>query len=266
MVVESFSKDPYDLALLVTGILLLLVGGYLLLGRFWRKTNPLPYVRKDYGSAAQRRWLPQMNAAFGGDYDLQLAVRLEALLAVDGAQRRKAAELAAAKLGGQQVDFVLLEKGTLEPQATVLLQEPDRSQVFCNAALLAAGLPVLLLPAEPVPAVAELRSLLQRELTPSFSGKLSAESDDWVLGRLVSDLSEPEQWSLGEAEAKPPAPVETPVAELPSAGQWPPCPECGSPRMPRRVNRGRHAGRYFLVCQRYPTCQQLQPLKPKQLQ
>lgn len=265
MVVESFSKDPYDLALLMTGVLLLLVGGSLLLRRCWRKTNPLPYAPKAYGTTSQRRWLSQLNEAFGGDYDLQVAVRLDALLAVEGAQRRKAAELAAAKLDGQQVDFVLLEKGTLEPRASVLLQETDRSQVFCNAALLAAGLPVLLLPAEPVPDAAELRSLLKREMTPSFSGKLPAESDDWVLGSLEPGPSEAEQWSLGETEGERPAPVETPVADLPSTGQWSPCPECGSPRTPRRVNRGRHAGRFFLVCQRYPACQLLQPLKPKQL-
>jgi hypothetical protein len=259
MTIESFSNDPYDVALLVTGGLLLLVGGSLLLSRLWRRDRPFPYTQKPLGTDLQRSWLPQLREAVRDDYDILPSVRLDDLLDVDRSARARIAQRAAEKLAGRVVDFVLLAPGTLDPLAVVLLEDDERQQGFCSAALLAGGLAVVTLPARPLPAIDELRELLRREMGIGASTAPDEPVDDWVLGTLVESGAASEEWSLG-GDALDRQPSE-PRPGADAAASWPPCPDCGSPRVPRRVNRGRHAGRYFLVCERYPSCQSLQPLK-----
>jgi len=259
MTIESFSNDPFDFALLVTGSLLLLVGGSLLLSRLWRRGRPFPYRQKPLGTDLQRSWLPQLREAVRDDYDILPAVRLDDLLDVDRSARARVAQRAAEKLAGRVVDFVLLAPGTLDPLAVVLLEDDERQQGFCSAALLAGGLAVVTLPSRPLPEVDALRVLLRRELGTATSTAPDEPVDDWALGNLVEPGSASEEWSLG-GDALDRQPAE-PTAGAEAATSWPPCPDCGSPRLPRRVNRGRHAGRYFLVCERYPSCQSLQPLK-----
>jgi len=253
---DFLSSDPYDLALLATAVLLLLFGGILLLRRSWRKDDPFPFEQKPLGTESQRVWLPLVQAAVRGRYDVLPAVRLDDLLQVKPSPGDKPARLAAGRLAGHRVDFVLLAPGTLDPLAAVQLQGTGQQDAFFRAALLAAGLPVLFLPPKPVPAVDELRDLLQKELGNEALPREADPLDEWVLGTPGPELVAGEEWSLGEAGAL----GGLQVASGPAAGPWPPCPECGSERVARQVNRGRYAGKSVLVCSRYPACQHLQPV------
>lgn len=257
-------QDPYDAAILVSGILLLLIGVLLLLRKLQRPNSPFPYAQKPFGNELRRRWLPVIQAATGDDYQVLPAVRLEDLLTIAPGIRGKAAQRAAERLAGRGVDFVLLAPGTLDPLAVILLESENRQESFTSAALLAGGLPVVCLPAEPLLAVGELRQTLQGTLGAAQPQDEPESFDDWVLGSLFAPDQPAEEWSLGGDQPPPRRPEASATSDPPAASRWSACPDCGSPREPRRVNRGRHAGSYFLVCQRYPACQQLQPLKRRQ--
>jgi len=42
------------------------------------------------------------------------------------------------------------------------------------------------------------------------------------------------------------------------------CPECNSDLIKRRVETGKHAGKFYLACRNYPGCKQIYPYKPLQ--
>jgi Protein of unknown function (DUF2726) len=256
-------SDPYDFSLLAAMVLLVVVGGLLLLRRSWRKDAPFPYRQIRFGTDLQQAWFPLLREAAEGEFAVLPAVRMEDLLAVDPVTRARAARQATERLAGQTADFLLLAPATLEPLAVVLLQSGTRPEAFRSAALLAGGLPVVPLAAQPPLAVAELRELLRRELGLSAAAA-NDFADGWVLGRLDAHLTENEEWSLGLAEPRQDASAAVTTGEARAADRWAPCPDCGAPRAPRQVNRGRHAGKYFLVCSQYPECQHLQPLGRRQ--
>jgi hypothetical protein len=256
-------SDPYDFSLLAATVLLLFVGGLLLLRKAWRKDVPFPYQQKCFGSELLRVWFPLIREAADDDFAVLPAVRMEELLLVDPTTRSHAARRAEEKLAEQTADFLLLSPRTLEPLAVILLQSGTRSEAFRSAALLAAGIPVVQLPAKPALTVAELRELLRRELGYTTSA-VRDPADGWVLGQLDTHLLAGEEWSLGLGEplnesAVSPAELADQVAD-----RWASCPDCGASRAPRQVNRGRHVGKYFLVCSRYPECRHLQPLGRQQ--
>lgn len=249
-------NDPYDQLLAGSGILLLLFGLLLLWRRPWRKQAPFPYQLRRIGNGSQRQWLPLLAAAVGDEFDLLPVVRLEDLLLVDPQLARKAAVKAGLRLQELEIDFLLLAPGSLDPLAAVLLQTGAVQEAFRSAALLAAGIPIVQLPAEPLLEVPQLQDLLRSELG---RGTL-ASADGWSLGATGEGEPAEVEWSLGEPAAVTPA--ET-VAAPPRSG-WPACPECGAERTPRRVSSGRHAGKLFLVCRNYPDCSHLQPLSRRQ--
>jgi Protein of unknown function (DUF2726) len=251
-------SDPYDFALIAAAVLLLASGGLLLLRKPWRTNIPFPYQQKRFGTDLQQTWLPLIRDAVEGEFDVLPAVQMEELLTVDPSIRAKAALQAADRLAGQQADYLLLAPRTLEPLAVVLFQTGDLKEAFRSAAFLAAGLPVVLLAGQPTLAVAELRELFRREL--GYSSRAGGDpADGWVLGLLDANLTANEEWSLGRVGGEQEKPA-SPEGEDHAGDRWTPCPDCGASRAPRQVNRGRHAGKFFLVCNRYPECQHLQPL------
>ncbi len=263
--------DPYDLALIVLGTLVVLLAAALL----WRwvrtgKPSLPPYaLRAELLDGDDRALFALLQEAFGDDYALFAKVPLDHLLQPTAASTRKRRR-AAQELEGRSVPFLLCRKEDLAPVAAIV---PDRGKEPPLPELDACALAVLRVAASPAPSQRALRTELERLLggaepkAPNRADEEEREEDEWRIGALPSQGEEERGWLDGIA----PAPPQPPRKEEPKASQGGQrgqaqaeilCPECGTPMTRRRMVRGPHAGRELWVCVNFPACRKTLPVLP----
>lgn len=211
-----------------------LAGLLALIGGGQAQREEMPYrLRDDFLSAAELSFFHVLEQAVGERFTICPKVALRDLVFVPQPHRNMGW---VNKVQGKHVDFILCEPGTMEPVAAVELDDSSHSRAdrrarddFVNAALEAAGLPVLRVPAGRTYEPAGLRGM--------------------VLATLAPRESEPRGEKRG-GEAVIPTP------EAPAEGSTPICPKCGVPMVRRVAKRGEHRGQAFFGCPNYPRCRE----------
>jgi hypothetical protein len=194
----------------------------------------LPYrLRDDFLSAAELSFFHVLEKAFGGRFTICPKVRLGDLVFVAQPNRNMAY---VNKVQGKHVDFVLGDPRTMRPVAAVELDDSSHARAdrrkrdeFVNAALEAAGLPVVRVPAGRTYEPGALREILLAALESQAPAAVGDGQD-------------------GES-------ADMPAASTTEGGP-PICPKCGVPMVRRTAKRGEHRGQAFFGCPNYPRCRE----------
>lgn len=197
------------------------------------QTDSLPYRRRDdFLSAAEAVFFRALLTAAPEEAVILAKVRISDLLYVVD-QRSNFGSFN--RISAKHVDFVILDKRSLEPRAAIELddsshrREDRRSRdAFVEAAFEAAGLPLLRFP-------------------------VSRSYDIGSLGSRISDVL-----ATRSLHVAPPPQTLSPVATL--SGE-PSCPKCGVLMIQRIATRGANAGQPFWGCVNYPRCRATAPVR-----
>lgn len=214
--------------------LLFLVVVVIVLGLFARlkgkqvKQSDYPYVKQaSLVSPAERSFLGVLEQALSVDYKVFTKVRLADIIKVKSGLDNSARTTAFNKISAKHIDFVVCSATDMSIVQLVELddkshQKQQARDAFVDAALQAAGIPLLRVPAKQAYSVTEVRE------------KLAA---------LTTLESQPEAVNSPVGDADPVAKDE---------GQA--CPKCGSQMVIRTAKRGERAGQDFWACSAYPKC------------
>ncbi|MBN1460459.1 MAG: DUF2726 domain-containing protein [Armatimonadetes bacterium] len=133
-------------------------------------TEALPYRRKDYLlTKAERSFFGVLRQAVGDDYLLFAKVRLADLVWIP--QGTKSRQKHQNRVNPRHIDFVLCDHDAIRPLLAIELDDSSHARsdrrsrdAFVDAALAAAGLPLLRIPARAGYNVAELKSQISARL------------------------------------------------------------------------------------------------------
>ena len=182
-------------------------------------------VRDDFLSPAEASFYRVLRLAAGERFIICPKVRLGDLLFV---AEGKSGQGARNRIDRKHLDFVLLNPETLRPVAALELDDSSHSRAsakasdeFKDRALAAVGLPLVRVPVRRSYELAEIRALLDREISPPSASEVQAE---------------PARATL-EPQCSSPA-----------------CPKCGRAMQLRTAKRGENAGAQFWGCANFPQC------------
>jgi hypothetical protein len=251
--------DPYDLALVFLGVLLVLIAAALVWRRGREKVPPAPRyaVKGEFFSWEELALAPLIEEALGGEYRILYKARLEDFLEPTAPSARKRLR-AMEELKGRTVPFLLCRVGDLFPVAAIAPGEGGE-ELSAFPELSACGLPVLQFSTSPLPRPHHIRAEVDRVLKASGEEETAAEQEDWRIGSLA-----PPEEDWGWLEGISPAPVVKEVKKeersVQEADAQLLCPECGREMTRRRMVRGPHAGRELWVCSNFPACRKTVPV------
>ncbi len=258
--------DPYDLALIVLGVLLVLIAIVLLVRRIWGKGSSAPAyeLRPEFLSHQELTLVPLIEEAFG-DFRVLFRTPLETVIqptASSARKRRRAIE----SLKGRTVPILLCRRADFTPVGAIV---PGDEENVLFAELDACGIVVLHVSATALPAPQELRAEFDRRSSGDEAQDVEIageEDEEWRIGTQLPRSEEEEgRWLDG---ISPQAPVRESkerenkeVEEKGDAQLF--CPQCGLAMTRRRMVRGPHAGRDIWVCSNFPTCRKTVPVLPE---
>lgn len=195
----------------------------------------LPYrQRDDFLSAAEMAFYQVLLRVVGDRAVICPKVRVADLVFVVGGEGRTSAQN---RINAKHVDFVLCRPGDMRPIAALELDDrshnrPDRADRddFLDQVFVAAGLPLVRVPARRGYELAELAALVEPCLSPPAAANMGIPP------------------VLGPGVAEPPAR---------STATPPSCPKCGIAMVVRTASRGNSAGQKFYGCTNYPRCREV---------
>ena len=201
----------------------------------------LPYERQlSLFTKAERSFLGVLEQVVGSQYRIYGKVRLCDIIKVRSGLTKSDRQSAFNRISKKHVDFVLCRSDDLSIVAVLELddashqrQDRERRDSFVDAALNAAGLPIVHVPVKQAYSLQEVRGLLTIFLTPSPIPRPQP---------AVPTSQEP----VGVSEKQP-------------------CPKCGSVMIIKTARRGEHAGKQFLACSDYPSCRTLRSLEAQSM-
>ena len=210
----------------------------------------LPYSKAPaLFTPAERSFFGVLTQAVGGDFQLFGKVRVADVLIVNSGLDRSARHTAFNRISAKHFDFVLCSPGDLSALCVIELNDKSHSQTkrqqrddFLEAACRAAGLPLLVFPAQAAYSLEEVRRRV--------AAALPVEAPETPALAPVASSAQAEK--LTSAPTPPAEPNESPEA--------PACPKCSSPMLRRTAKSGESAGREFLGCSRFPSCRGMLPL------
>jgi len=240
---------------------ILAIGVVLLLGLvLWKllsskAANDVPFEKKRFFFTAKQRDFYQVLQSVASDnYVVFASVPAEKVLRIrnDLSKNKRAAY--AKKLQAIQLSFVLCDTNSLAIVAGVMLDEQvskdvktEASKQFVKKAFAAIDLP-----------------LLHFKAKGSYDIKAVAQV---LKEQLVAPKAQPVQDFLDEAGEQ----TDEPMVELvlkpmnegldPEPSQEQVCPKCGAPMVLKKAEKGRRAGKYFLMCSTFPVCKRAIPVE-----
>lgn len=187
---------------------------------------------------AERSFLGVLEQAVGGQFRILGKVRLADVICVRPGLAASARQQAFNRIQSKHLDFVACDPMDLSIQFAIELDDKSHKDetrgardVFLDAAMRAAGVPLVRFPAKRSYSIDEVRQTVQAALAPEeTSGAERAEA------------------ATTEAAS---APGGEPEVEANT------CPSCGGEMVLRKAKRGKNAGQEFWGCSNYPSCRQV---------
>ncbi|MEX0775328.1 MAG: DUF2726 domain-containing protein [Phycisphaeraceae bacterium] len=145
-------------------------------------SEQLPYRRRDYLlSRAERSFFGVLGQALGAQYLIFAKVRLADLLWMPRGTQQRQAHFN--RIQSKHVDFLLCDRASVRPLLVIELDdashdEPDRRERdnFLDAALQAAGLPVIHVPAQATYNTNHVRQNITEKLAELVEKRVSVET------------------------------------------------------------------------------------------
>ena len=240
--------------ILVVGIVLILA--FILWKFVYNKTlNDMPFEKKGFFFTAKNRDFYQvLQKSVVDKYIVFARVSMaEVIRTSHGLSKGKRAAYVQ-KLQTIQVPFVLCEANSLAIVAGVLLDEQvqqDKQSLmerhFITQAFKAIGLPLVCFKAKNTYDV----KLLEQSLCQQIGEPQPAPIQDFL-----SDAGEDTNEPVVELVLKPMGESLEPVLS-----QEQMCPKCGAPMQLKKAEKGRRAGKHFLMCSTFPECKRAIPVE-----
>ncbi|NQU38512.1 MAG: DUF2726 domain-containing protein [Lentisphaerae bacterium] len=191
---------------------------------------------------AERSFLGVLEQAVGDQFRIMGKVRLADVIRVRPGLTASARQKALNKIQSKHLDFVACDPNDLSIQFAVELDDKSHGKkgrqdrdVFLDAAMNAAGVPLIRFPARKAYSIHE------------------------VFDKLASTLNPP--GSDPATEDPQPQPVEIDTAsDAPSEPATNLCPSCGGDMVRRKASKGKNAGQEFWGCSNYPKCRKILPV------
>jgi len=144
----------------------------------------LPYRRKDYLlSKAERSFFGVLRQAVGDEYLIFAKVRLADLVWIPKATQSRQKHLN--RVTPRHIDFVLCDHDAIRPLLAIELDDSSHARsdrrsrdAFVEAALAAAGLPLLRIPARAAYNVAELKAQIRTAVQDTGDGAIASADKD----------------------------------------------------------------------------------------
>lgn len=192
-----------------------------------RSATGFPYLAdKALFTPAERSFLGVLDQAVGKEYRVFGKVRIADVLSV----RRGGGHSAFSRIGAKHFDFLLCRPDDLRPVCAIELNDMSHRQEkrqqrddFLSSACQAAGLPLLMIPAQ--------RGYSASELLAQIHSALPAKAI-------------PAEEALQKLPPAPVSPEPTP----------PTCPRCASAMVKRTAKGGEREGHEFWGCSNFPAC------------
>jgi hypothetical protein len=265
MEIQIFNpNDPYDLGLLFLLLLLAILGGTLLL-RLFRRRKRFPWEKRDgLFETEERSRLKSLRQTLGDKFSVFPRMRLADLLQPRGNPGKRQTREATEKIADIPLDFVVCRTkdlgivGVVEfDRATSRSGEKRSCKSLIEECLKIADIPLVRIPGKSTLEPEEIRRVLKKE---GFFHRESewGPGEEWRLGTVEKAADNPEEeWRLGES--RPPSSPEAGFS-VKQDRENPKCPACGADMVQRKATRGRHAGKFFWTCSRYPDCPEIMPV------
>ena len=242
------------LVILIVGIVLILM--FSLWKFVYSKVlNDMPFEKKRFFfTAKQRSFYQVLQQATGDKYIIFARVSMaEVIRTSHGLSTNKRAAYVQ-KLQGVQVPFVLCEANSLAIVAGVMLDEQaqqDKQSLtehhFIMEVFKVIGLPLVCLKTTNTYDV----KLLEQRLFQQIGEPQPVPTQDF-LSEAGEDTNEP----VVELVLKP---MGESSEDVPSKEQV--CPKCGAPMVLKKAEKGRRAGKPFLMCSTFPECKRAIPVE-----
>jgi very-short-patch-repair endonuclease len=203
----------------------------------------LPYQKQPtLFTPAERSFLGVLEQVVGDQVRIMGKVRLADIIRVrpglDPSSRQKAFN----RIQSKHLDFVACDPHDLSIQFAIELDDKSHAKkgrqdrdAFLNAAMQAAGVPLIRIPARKAYTLQEVAQAVDIMHTPQQVQQLSADPHEGV----------------GEQRESAPESLSD-LAKL--------CPTCGGDMIRRTSTKGQHAGGEFWGCSNYPRCRKILPL------
>lgn len=212
--------------------------------------SALPYSKAPaLFTPAERSFFGVLTQAVGGDFQLFGKVRVADVLIVTSGLDRSARHTAFNRISAKHFDFVLCSPGDFSVLCVIELNDKSHSQTkrqqrddFLEAACRAAGLPLLVFPAQATYSLEEVR----RRVAEVVSGEATQPV---ALAPVVSI-----------AQVEIPTAAQALATEADERLEAPACPKCSSAMLRRTAKGGENAGREFWGCPKFPSCRGMLPL------
>ena len=221
-------------------VVIVVAAALLLKARSKREPAEYPYQKADsLFSPAERSFLGVVERAVGDKCKVLGKVRLADIISPSKGLSRSDWQKAFNRIGAKHVDFALCAKDDLSLICAIELDDSSHKKTdrrtrddFLERALSAAAIPFIRFTARASYNLQEVRSQI-------------AEATGLALQAAPNEAS-----SVQAAEGK------LAQADAPRT-----CPKCSSPMVLRKAASGKHAGKRFWGCSRYPECKTLLPVK-----
>jgi len=240
--------------ILAMGVVLLL--GLVLWKLLYAKPlNDTPFEKKRFFfTAKQRDFYQVLHGAARNKYAIFARVSMaDVLRAHHELDKRKTVNYTK-KLQGIQLSFVLCDVNSLAIVAGVMLDEQVSQDVkiaaskqFVQQAFEAVDVPLLHFKAKGSYDIKAVEQVLKEQL---------AEPKTQPVQDFLDEAGEQTDNPMVELVLKP---MDEGLEPTPSEAQV--CPKCGAPMMLKKAEKGRRAGKYFLMCSTFPVCKRAIPVE-----
>ena len=185
---------------------------------------------------AERSFLGVLDQAVGDEFRIMGKVRLADVIRVRPGLSASERQTALNKIQSKHLDFVAYDPGDLSVQCAIELDDKSHSKAkrqqrdaFLDAAMAAAGVPLIRFPAQKAYSIPDVRQALSDALNDENVEEAALE-------------------------------VNMPVEEAAQADGAPLCADCGGDMVLRTAKRGANAGQQFWGCSNYPRCRKMLPV------
>ncbi len=210
--------------------------------------------RRFFFTAKQRAFYQALQQSIGDKYIVFSRVSMAEVIRTSHGLSKKKRAAYVQKLQGVQVPFVLCEATSLVIVAGVMLDEqvqPDEQALmernFITQVFNVTGLPLVCFDAKNTYDVKLMAKSLHRQI-----GEPQSEPIQDFLSDAGEDTNEP----VVELVLKP---MNESFEPAPSQEQM--CPKCGAPMKLKKAEKGRRAGKHFLMCSTFPECKRAIPVE-----
>ena len=216
--------------------------------------NGTPFEKKRFFFTAKQRGFYQvLQGAVGNKYAIFARVSMADVLRTHHELDKRKGTGYVKKLQSTQLSFVLCDINSLAIVAGVMLDEQVSqdaktlaSKQFVQQAFEAVGLPLLHFKAKGSYDIKAVEQALKKQL---IEPKIQPVQD------FLNDVGEQDD-PIVELVLKP---MDEGLEPIPSEAQV--CPKCDAPMVLKKAEKGRRAGKYFLMCSTFPVCKRAIPVE-----